>query len=384
MFIVDFTKKINDIVETNQLNNSLLPKTEIIKDKYEEYKDMKEYLIMALNHTLYNPNEIFYKSKNPKISIVISIYNDEIYIKTGLISIQNQDLKDVEIVMVDDGSKDNSTKLIEQLMIRDPRIVLYKNEDNKGALYTKTKGILNAKGKYVMIFDINNMYTQKDAFRTLYEESEKNNLDILGFASKEGGLNLEKGNLYYYLETPVLFQPNVTKRMYDFDNNGRPIRMEVLIGNYFFRTELFIKIIKQINKGYLNKKIIAFDDTLLFFLLTRAAYNLRQIKRIFNIKFKWDKYYNKKEILRLNRKYIEQDNLKCLAYMSYIEFILKETKNEIKEKRIPSMELKNLFLNNKCRNNPNIRKYGENVCKFFLENNYIEDNIKKEIKNFLH
>ena len=108
---------------------------------------MKEYLIMALNHTLYNPNEIFYKSKNPKISIVISIYNDETYIQTGLISIQNQDLKDVEIVMVDDGSKDNSTKLIEQLIIRDPRIVLYKNEDNKGALYTKTKGILNAKGK---------------------------------------------------------------------------------------------------------------------------------------------------------------------------------------------------------------------------------------------
>ena len=343
MLIVDFTKEVNDIIETNQLNNNLLSKTEIIKDKYEEYKDMKEYLIMALNHTLYNPNEIFYKSKNPKISIVISIYNDETYIQTGLISIQNQDLKDIEIVMVDDGSKDNNTKLIEQLMIRDPRIVLYKNEDNKGALYTKTKGILNAKGKYVMIFDINNMYTQKDAFRTLYEESEKNNLDILGFASKEGGLNLEKGNLYYYLETPVLFQPNVTKRMYDFDNNGRPIRMEVFIGNYFFRTELFIKIIKQINKDYLNKKIIAFDDTLLFFLLTRAAYNLRQIKRIFNIKFKWDKYYNKKEIFPLKRKYIEQDNLKCLAYMTYIEFILKETKNEIKEKRIPSMELKNFF-----------------------------------------
>ena len=59
--------------------------------------------------------------------------------KTALLSIQNQNFKDIEIVMVDDGSKDNSIGLIKKLMRTDPRIVLYKNKENKGMLYTKTK-----------------------------------------------------------------------------------------------------------------------------------------------------------------------------------------------------------------------------------------------------
>jgi glycosyltransferase involved in cell wall biosynthesis len=43
-------------------------------------------------------------------------------------------------------------------MQKDPRIVLYQNEENKGALYSKVKGILNSKGKYVMILDHDDLY----------------------------------------------------------------------------------------------------------------------------------------------------------------------------------------------------------------------------------
>ena len=57
-----------------------------------------------------------------------------------------------------DCSKDNSVNLIKELMVKDPRIKLYQNEENKGALYTKTRGVLNAKGKYVMALDEDDMY----------------------------------------------------------------------------------------------------------------------------------------------------------------------------------------------------------------------------------
>jgi len=114
---------------------------------------MQEYIYLAINGTLYNPNEVFKKSENPKISIIITVYNGEGYLKTALLSIQNQDFKDVEIIMIDDCSKDNSVNLIKELMIKDPRIVLYQNEENKGMLYTKTRGALHAKGKYIMILD---------------------------------------------------------------------------------------------------------------------------------------------------------------------------------------------------------------------------------------
>ena len=58
---------------------------------------MREYVNMALNGTLYNPNEIFKKYKNPKIPIVIAVYNGEGYLRDALLSIQNQDFKDIEI-----------------------------------------------------------------------------------------------------------------------------------------------------------------------------------------------------------------------------------------------------------------------------------------------
>ena len=77
-------------------------------------------------------------------------------------------------------------------MEEDPRIVFLKNKKNKGALYTKTKGILHSKGKYVMTLDEDDLYASKDAFSILYEEAEKNNLDILGFSSIISNINITK------------------------------------------------------------------------------------------------------------------------------------------------------------------------------------------------
>ena len=158
-------KKETFINETSA--NKQIISNSIDKNLDEEYKDIQEYIYMVLNGSLYNPNEVFKKSDNPKISIVISVYNGEAYLETALLSIENQDFKDIEIIMVDDCSKDNSVNLIKELMIKDPRIKLYQNEQNRGILYTKTRGVLYAKGKYVMTLDEDDMYVQRDAFSTL-------------------------------------------------------------------------------------------------------------------------------------------------------------------------------------------------------------------------
>ena len=123
---------------------------------------------MTLKGTSINQNNIFYKSTNPKISIVLGTFNAEFCLKNALLSIQNQDFDDIEIVIVDDYSKDNTIKLIKEFMEKDKRIKFYQNKENKGTLYTKTKGILHSRGKYVMILDQDDMYTQKDVFSTLY------------------------------------------------------------------------------------------------------------------------------------------------------------------------------------------------------------------------
>lgn len=171
-------------------------------------------------------------------------------------------------------------------MVNDPRIKLYQNEENKGALYTKTKGVLNAKGKYVMTLDEDDIYGQRDAFSTLYSEAEENNLDMLGFALYSiniSNIQFSKRNAHRYIKTDVIYQPSVAKRMYICNSNNCK-RVGGYISILFFRTELFINIIKQIDEKFMNVKMNVHDDLLMLFLLTRNAHNLRQIKRIFYIR----------------------------------------------------------------------------------------------------
>ena len=98
-------------------------------------------------------------------------------------SIQNQNFSDIEIIIIDDNSRDNSIEIINELMREDQRIKLIKNNINRGTLYSKTKGVLNAKGKYIMTLDHDDLYTKKYVFSKLYNEAETDNLDFIGFAS---------------------------------------------------------------------------------------------------------------------------------------------------------------------------------------------------------
>ena len=76
-------------------------------------------------------------------------------------------------------------------------------------------------------------------------------------------------------------------------------------------------------------------------------------------------------------------NYKCLSYINYIEFLLGRTNNSVEDKRIASYELQNWFLNNNCKNNTFIQERAINVCKSFLENQYIEKEVKDKIQLFL-
>ena len=343
---------------------------------------MQDYIYMAMNGSLYNPNEVYKKSENPKISIVITVYNGEEFLKTALLSIQNQDFKDIEIIMIDDCSKDNSVRLIKELMIKDPRIILYQNKENRGALYTKTRGVLHAKGKYVMILDMDDLYTQRDAFSTLYLEAEKNNLDILGFGLLISKIHIKEWKaIVNFKKTDIIDKSNVRNTNYkcNFHNCERK---GGLISCYLFRTDLFVDIIKQIDEKYLKVKMVFHDDRLMFFLLSRKARNLRQIKRIFYITVQWSN--NTKRQFLIKQKIKKRENMKCLDNINFIEFLLIKTNSNIIDKNIPSLELKINFLKHQCRFNKNIRERAIKVLELFLRNDYIKQEIKKEILVFLN
>ncbi len=89
--------------------------------------------------------------------------------------------KNIEIIYIDDYSHDNSKNLIKEVKKFDERIVLYENKENKGNFYTRIFGINKARRKYIMSFDHDDLYLDKNLFNNLLNIAEEKKLDILNF-----------------------------------------------------------------------------------------------------------------------------------------------------------------------------------------------------------
>ena len=273
-----------------------------------------------------------------------------------------------------------SLGIIKEFMKKDKRIKLYENKKNKGILFSKSKGILKSNGKYVMILDQDDIYIQTDVFSTLYYIAEKQNLDILGFSFIYAYKNLtivkKKPNRFF--ESPILFQPKLIEMDHNYSFNNEVKRINYVIWNFFIKSEIFKKSIKQIDKKFMETKMVAHDDFMFFFILVRNANNMKLIKRIFYA-----------QIIGLKKDYPlinllkDKENARCKSYLNYIEFVLLKTNNTFRDKKIASFELKYWFLNHKCKNNLFIRNKGISICKLFLKNKYIEKKVKAEIYSFL-
>ncbi|CAG9606590.1 glycosyltransferase family 2 protein [Pseudoneobacillus rhizosphaerae] len=89
--------------------------------------------------------------ENPLVSVFMPVFNCEKYIKESLESILNQTYSNLEILIIDDGSTDNTIEIISSY--NDKRIRLLKNGENKGIPFTRNRGLEESKGKYMAIMD---------------------------------------------------------------------------------------------------------------------------------------------------------------------------------------------------------------------------------------
>ena len=354
-------------------------------DRNSEYNNVQEYYKMIQDHVLYDKGKIYNPSGNPKISIIIPVYNGEAFLQETLISIQNQDFKDIEIIIIDDKSTDNSTILIKELMKTEPRISFYQNEENKGPLYTKKKGILAAKGKYVMIIDDDDKFLQRDAFTSLYEEAEKFNLDILEFRSilSTSLLNIDQYNKTGKENYSILYQNELNNYMYFPGFLGVIEKYDNKKVNHFVKTILYVNILEQIDDKYFNIRINYYEDYMFFFLLTRNAKSLKKIDRIFYLKEKVIFSDDSKKNHRKNERLKEGFNYLCFAYLNYIQFLFDKSKNTVEDKKIAFSQLEKLYLDNLCKSNPNYKKMALNIIDLFLNSEYISLADKKKIRIFL-
>ncbi len=112
------------------------------------------------------------------VSIIIANYNNEKYIEDCLRSVQQQNFNNLEIVIVDDGSTDDSVKKIKQFIHKDSRFVLVQLEKNRGVSVARNTGLQRAKGKYITFLDSDDCMTP-DAISILYDIACKHDADAV-------------------------------------------------------------------------------------------------------------------------------------------------------------------------------------------------------------
>ena len=221
---------------------------------YSKFKNEIDFLRSCINNTTIEKYE---KCSEPKLSIVIPVYNSEKYLNRLLRSIQKQKLKEIEIIFIEDCSTDKGFQLLKEYSKYDKRIVLIKNEENKGCLYSYVKGILETKAKYTMIIDNDDMLLPN--LKELYEISEQNNKDINDFSYVHGKLNDFYENR---MGSKELYQPNIREIFFKKNYHGC-----TYINNKIMKSQIIKEAVKTLNYEYLNSNISLHCDTILFICL---------------------------------------------------------------------------------------------------------------------
>ncbi len=127
----------------------------------------------------------------PKVSVIVPVYNSEQELRDCLDSLVEQTEKDIEIIVIDDASTDNSPEIEAEYQKKYPNVKVYRNERNLGQSETRNRGIELAEGDYIAFLDSDD-YVNPGMYEELYQAAVDNNMPELIVT----GLSFVKGNEY--------------------------------------------------------------------------------------------------------------------------------------------------------------------------------------------
>lgn len=115
--------------------------------------------------------------KKDKISIIVCAYNTELYITKCIDSLIQQTHFNLEIIVIDDGSTDQTKRILQEYEKKDSRIILHFNKENKGLAYSRNVGLKKSTGNYIGFIDSDD-YIDSNYYEQLLESIKENNADI--------------------------------------------------------------------------------------------------------------------------------------------------------------------------------------------------------------
>lgn len=252
--------------------------------------------------------EVKYLS-NVTISILMPVYNSQEYLKNTVQGVINQSYKEWELILVDDGSKDNSKNICIELQKIDNRI-RFVNKENTGVSDTRNIALDNAKGKYIAFIDSDDS-VHKDYLKILLSSIEKSNgqLAVCGFKERKissNGQIEELSRVFYPKE--VIATEDMKDLIMDFGNSGL---LNPLWNKLYSR-----KIIEENNIRF--KEEVETGEDFIF--------NLQYFRKINNICFSKGElyYYIRRNNNSITYQYIDNMYEKGLEIHNLLEDFLKD------------------------------------------------------------
>ena len=292
----------------------------------------RKYLNKCLKGKL--NKKIYINFINPEITVIVPIYNCQNSIKQVLSSIQNQKMREIEIMLVNDKSEDNSLKIIENTQKDDKRIKIINNKKNMGILYSKSIGVLQATGKYILPLDNDDMFFDDDVFDFVFKETGNYKYDIVGFKSIQANdykasIKEMKDGCHMHNRNFTVYKPNLG--LFGISQNGRFKISEIHIWSKCIKNQIYKKAVNLLGKRrffYVNWA----EDTSMVFLL-------------FNIAESY-KYVTKYGIFRYNRKNSASQSMpnsnKLFGEIFFLDIIFDFTENNFKSKKFAVYEAFNI------------------------------------------
>lgn len=306
-----------------------------------------------------------------KVTVVVPVYNTEKYLKRCLDSIVKQTLKEIEIIIINDCSSDNSKEIINEFKSENVQVI--ENKTNKGIGYNRNLGIKKAKGQYICFIDSDD-YLEYTFLEKMYNKAvrSKNDLVICNYnrvLEEENNYKIIEPDYYIegYSDTTLEKSPSLLN-----DVNLAPwnkLYKKELIENIKFPEDLkyedAIFVISAISE---SKNIGFIEDKLNYYLIRNKSETTVVNEKVFDILKILDLIYNK-----LNKKkYFEhiKNNLEYLFITVIFRYTLQQKYQINKDLKNKFIDEAFMFLNNTFPDWKNNKFYKKrNILKRIIESN---------------
>ena len=252
----------------------------------------------------------------PKISIIIPFNNVEEYIEQCLKSVITQTLKDIEIICINDASRDKSKQIVEQYAKKDERIKIIDIKERHGQGYARNRGIETAKGEYIGFVDADD-FIEPEMFYELYKKAKENDNDITICQAREYDDINKKFIISDYYSLSLLEKMG-DKVFSAEDTIDELLNINVVLWNKIYKKKYLEKIGEKFPEGYIYEDLPFFFGTYLPAKRIQIVWKNFYIYRI-NRKNSTMQQFNKKILDRLDMVSLTYEKFKKFPFLNNIQ-----------------------------------------------------------------